>query len=135
MRRAYVILHWVLTLLVAPFTSQAILYIWGTNPHQVVGLLEVYPITLIFSILFSLPTFIVYLISFYYLSKRHATLTTSKIILVGISVLGVFITMTIIYGNRNNDITIAYCLTALVIGLVLKLKSARQEPQKASIMT
>ena len=54
MRRTYVIGHLVLTLLVAPFTSQAIEFFFGTNPHQVVPLLEVYPITLPFSIAFSL---------------------------------------------------------------------------------
>ena len=54
MRRTYVIGHWGLTLLVAPFTSQAIEFFFGTNPHQVVPLLEVYPITLPFSIAFSL---------------------------------------------------------------------------------
>ena len=77
MRREYVIGHWILTILLAPVTSQAIQYIWGTDPHQVVGLLEVYPLTLIFSIAFSLPTFLVYLTCFGCLSplppcSRHS---------------------------------------------------------------
>lgn len=135
MRRTYVVLHWVLTLLIAPFTSQAILYIWGTNPHQVVGLLEVYPITLIFSILFSLPTFIVYLTSFYFLSKHNIGSTISKLILVGIAVLGVFITMTIIKGSMSQDITIAYCLTAFVVGLILKLKTVNLKAQDKTVTT
>lgn len=71
MRRTYVIGHWTLTLLLAPFTSQAVQYILGTNPHQVVGLLEVYPITLIFNIVFSLPTFLVYMTCFYFLAKHN----------------------------------------------------------------
>ncbi|MEJ8819059.1 hypothetical protein [Lacibacter sp. H407] len=135
MRRTYIFLHWGLTLLLAPFTSQAILYIWGTNPRQVVGLLEVYPITLIFSILFSLPTFIVYLTSFYILSKYNISSTISKLILVGIAVLGVFVTMTIIKGSMSQDITIAYCLTAFVVGLSLKLKTVNLKAQNKSIMT
>lgn len=66
MSRKYLIGHWAFTLLIAPFMSQAIDYFYGTNPHQVVGLSEVYPITFLFSILISLPTFLIYLTCFYF---------------------------------------------------------------------
>jgi len=61
MNKTYPILHWVFTLLIAPLTSLAILYIWVANPHQLVGLVEVYPVTLQFSALFWLPILIIYL--------------------------------------------------------------------------
>ena len=35
---------------------------------------------------------------------------------------GVYVTMTIIKGSMSQDITIAYSLTALLVGLILKLK-------------
>ena len=129
MRRAYVIFHWVLTLLIAPFTPQAILYIWGTNPHQVVGLLEVYPITLILSILFSSPTFIVYLTCFYFLSKQDINVTKSKVILIAVSVLGIYITQTIIKGTMSQDIIIAYSVTAIVVGLILRIRKSKINTQ------
>jgi hypothetical protein len=122
MKRAYVIGHWALTLLIAPFTSQAIDYFYGTNPHQVVGLLEVYPISLLFSIAFSLPTFLIYLTCFYFLSKRNVNLVVAKLMLIVISVLGIFITQTIIKGSMSNDIIIAYSITSIIVGLILKLK-------------
>ena len=135
MKRAYVIGHWVLTLLIAPFTSQAIQYIWGTNPHQVVGLLEVYPITLLFSIAFSIPTFLIYLTCFYFLSKQDINFAMSKSILITVSILGIFITQTIIKGSMSQDIIIAYSVTAFIVGLVLRLKETKIKAQDNPITT
>ena len=135
MRRTYVIGHWVLTLLIAPFTSQAIEYIYGTSPHQVVGLLEVYPITLLFSIVFSLPTFSIYLACFYFLSKQNVNFAVSKFILIVISVLGIFITQTIIKGSMSHDIIIAYSVTSIILGLVLRLKESKTKAQHNRIPT
>jgi hypothetical protein len=135
MRRTYVIGDWVLTLLLAPFTSQVIQYIWGTNPHQVVGLLEVYPITLLFSIAFSLPTFLIYLTCFYFLSRRDLNFAVSKLILIAVSVLGIFITQTIIKGSMSQDIIVAYSITAIIVGLILKLKDTKTKTVDSSIAT
>jgi hypothetical protein len=122
MRKTYIIGHWALTLLTAPFLSQAIDYFFRKNPHQVVGLLEVYPITLLFSIAFSLPTFLIYLTCFYFLSKQDVNFVVAKLILIVISVLGIFITQAIIKGSMSNDIIIAYSVTSIIVGLLLKLK-------------
>ena len=135
MKMSYLIGHWVLTLLIAPFTSQAIQYIWGTNPHQVVGLLEVYPISLFFSIVFSLPTFLIYLTCFYFLSKHEIKWTLSKLILISVSAIGVFITMTIIKGSMSHDIEIAYSFTALIVGLILKIRTTNVKVKENHIAT
>ena len=135
MRKTYVIGHWVLTLLIAPFMSQAIEYIFGTNPHQVVGLLEVYPITLLFSIAFSLPTFLIYLTSFYFLLKQNVNVAVSKFILIIVSVLGIFTTQTIIKGSMSRDIIIAYSVTAIILGLVLRLKDIKTKTYDNRITT
>ncbi len=135
MKRAYVIGHWVLTLLFAPFTSQTIQYIWGTTSHQVVGLLEVYPITLFFSIAFSLPTFLVYLTCFYFLSKQDVNFAMSKVILIAVSVLGIYITQTIIKGTMSQDIIIAYSVTAVIVGLILRIRKTKIKTQDNLIAT
>jgi hypothetical protein len=124
MKRRYVIEHWALTLLLAPFISQAIGYFYGTDPHQVVGLLEVYPITLIFSMAFSLPTFFVYLTCFYFLSKRNAGFAVSKLILIAVSVLGIFTTQTIIKGSMSQDIIVAYSISSIIVGLMLRIRKS-----------
>ena len=129
MKKAYVIGHWGLTLLLAPLTSQAIHYIWGTNPHQVVGLLEVYPIILLFSIAFSLPTFLVYLTCFYFLSRQDINFVISKFILIVVSVLVIYITQTIIKGTMSQDIIIAYSVTAIIVGLILRIRKSKPDKQ------
>jgi hypothetical protein len=135
MRKTYVIGHWVLTLLIAPLISQAIEYVFGTNPHQVVGLLEVYPITLLFSIVFSFPTFLVYLTCFYFLSKQDINFTISKVILIAVSVLGIYITQTIIKGTMSRDIIIAYSVTAIIVGLILRIRKTKIKTQDNLIAT
>ena len=126
MRRTYLFGHWALTLLLAPFMSQTIDFIFGKNPHQVVGLLEVYPISFLFSIAFSLPTFLIYLACFYFLSKHDVNFIISKVILILISVLGIFITQRIIEGSMSKEIIVAYSVTSLIVGLVLKLKETKK---------
>ena len=133
--KTFVVAHWVLTILLAPFTSQLLQYAFIPNAHQIVGLLEVYPITLAFSIAFSLPTFLVYLTCFYFLSKRNVSPTISKYVLIGIAVTGVYVTMTIIKGSMSQDITIAYSLTTLIVGLFLKLKRKEKATEKKMVTT
>jgi hypothetical protein len=135
MKRTYVIGHWVLTLLIAPFTSQAIDYFYGANPHQVVGLLEAYPISLLFSLAFSLPAFLVYLTCFYFLSKHDTNFLLSKFILIAVSVLGIFITQTIIKGSMSQDIIFAYSVTAIIVGLILRLRKPKIKTQDSIIVT
>jgi hypothetical protein len=122
MKREYLLWHWALTLLIAPFTSQAIDLCYGRNPNQVVGLLEVYPITLLFSIFFSIPTFLVYLLCFYLLSNRKINFTISRLVLVAVSVIGIITTQTFISGSMSQVIIIAYSLTTILVGLFLKIR-------------
>jgi hypothetical protein len=129
MKRGYIIKHWGLTLLLAPFTSQAIDYFYGANPHKIVGLLEVYPITLLFSIAFSLPTFLVYLTCFYFLSKQDINYAISKAVLIAVSVFGIYITQTIIKGSMSKDIILAYSVTAIIVGLILRIRKFKINTQ------
>ena len=128
-------MHWGLTLLIAPFSSQAIEYVFIPNKHKIVGLLEVYPITLIFSLVFSLPTLLIYLISFYYLSKNNINPTVSKYLLIVIAATGVYVTMSIIGGSMSHEISIAYASTAVVVGMLLKLKRKEKETNYEPINT
>ncbi len=124
MRWSYAFGHWILTLLLAPLTSQAIEYIVGKNPHQVVGLLEVYPISLLFSLIFSLPTLGIYLLCFYFLKRRQVHPIKSKASLIAISVTGLVITISLMKGSMSQDIVIAYSITLLIVGIILKLRTA-----------
>lgn len=126
MRRSYLFAHWGLTLLAAPVAAQILQYILLPNPHRISGLLEVYPIVLVFSIAFSLPTLLVYAIAFYSFSRYKVNILVSKLALVSISVLGIYVTMTIIGGSMSQETARAYSLTALMIGLLLRLRYSKR---------
>jgi hypothetical protein len=121
MKWSYAASHWLITLLLAPLTSQLIDNMFGKNPHRVVGLLELYPITLIFSVVLSLPTLCVYLIAFYFLSKTKTASILIKLILIAISVTGIFVTIMIIAGMMTTDVIVAYSVTAIIVGIVLRM--------------
>jgi hypothetical protein len=128
MKREFVFKHWFFTLLFAPLTSQVIHSICGKWPHQIVGLLEIYPITLLFSLAFSLPTYLVYLSVFYFLTKQGINLKLLKVVLIIVSVLGIFITQLIIQGSMSEDIIISYSITTVIVGLLLKLRNSSPDP-------
>ena len=122
LRKSFVIVHWASTLLISPVMSQMLISVFSSSPHQIVSLLEIYPVTLLFSIVFSLPTLIVCLISFYFLKKKEVNPAVSKLILISLSVFGIYITQTLIQGSMSQDIIIAYSLTASLVGIMLKIK-------------
>lgn len=125
MRKTYIFFHWALTLIIAPVTSQLFHLVFGRSSHEIVSLLEVYPITLLFSIAFSMPTLIIYVASFNLLARLNWSYTFKKLILITVSVLGIFITQSIIGGSLSKEIIIAYAFTALIVGFLLRLKEIK----------
>jgi chromate transport protein ChrA len=129
MRRTYLVGHWLLTLLLAPFT-QFFYHTFIPDYHLIAGLLDFYPLTLVLSIAFSLPTFLVYLTCFFFLSKYDVNPAISKLVLIAVSVIGIYITTVVITaGSMSLDTSIAYSLTALIVGLILKLKANKKSLQ------
>jgi hypothetical protein len=57
----------------------------------------------------------------------------SKFILIAVSVIGIFITQTIVKGSMSKDIIISYSLTAFIVGLVLTLKEPKIKTQDNTI--
>ncbi|SEH77031.1 hypothetical protein SAMN02927937_01334 [Paenimyroides aquimaris] len=121
MQWSYLFKHWFATLLIAPFLTDLLFYI-DPNNHKIGGFVEVYPIIIWLSFLFSIPTYAVYSIVFYYLKKKQFSLIFSKRILIAISVVGIFITFTLIFPDIYFPATLAYMLTSLVTGIFFKLE-------------
>jgi hypothetical protein len=82
-----------------------------------------------FSIAFSIPTLLIYLIFFYFLSKNRVSISISKFVLIAVSAIGIVITQTIIKGSMSRDIIIAYSVTSVIVGLVLRLKDVNSNTQ------
>jgi hypothetical protein len=116
----YFFRHSIFTLLLAPLISQLLFYLYP-NTHQIIGLLEVYPITVIVSLIFSSPTYIISALIFRVLSHRQASILYAKGFLISTSVLGIFVTMYIVIGNMWLDFSMAYSLSSVITGIYLKL--------------
>lgn len=122
MKWSFAFFHWLFTLILAPFTFELIKYLFIKDSHLIVGLLEVYLITFTFSCVFSIPTLAVYLLTFMYLNKSRYSSKLKKTVLIGISILGIAVTMQLLFRDKEPEIVIAYVVTSLIIGLALPIK-------------
>jgi hypothetical protein len=121
MNWSYLFRHWFLTLIIGPIISQIMMFFFNENSHQIVGLLEIYPISLIFGLLFSTPTYILYGILYHFLGSNHIKSNYAKVILITFSISGVIITTSIIKGYMMQDIAIAYSIASFITGFLIKL--------------
>ncbi|WP_410877777.1 hypothetical protein [Myroides sp. DW712] len=118
----YVLRHCLSTLLLAPSVAQGLLYLIRENAYQVVGLVEVYPITLLVSVVFSFPTYLIYGVADYYLKKRSVPNKTIKWILNSIALVGIILTFSFLFRLPQVEIMIGYALTSLFFGVIYRLK-------------
>lgn len=116
--------HWAFTIILAPILYTIAYKCGSKNPNEVVGLTEVLPFTLVVSILFSIPTFIIYLITFYFLNRYKSEIKTYwiKTILILLTITGICITLYAIGGKDSYRFMILYSTAAAIAGLLLKLK-------------
>lgn len=121
MNFSYLLKHWFATLTLAPITSEIINLLFIQNSNKIMGLLEVYPITVIFGFIFSIPTYSIYYLAYYFLGEKNVNIKTSKLILITLSVIGIIVSFSITFNNREPEITIAYIFTSIITGLFFKL--------------
>lgn len=121
MNWSYLFKHWIGTIFISPFVFE-LFCIFNRNLKSVIGLVEVYPITIIFSLIFSTPTHVLYGFLYYFLGKKNINLKFSKIILILFYALGIIISFALIFGIDEVELISAYLSTSIFIGLVFKLK-------------
>ena len=121
MNFSYLFKHWFATLTLAPIISEIINLLFIPNPNKIMGLLEVYPITVIFGFIFSIPTYIIYYLAYYVLGSKNINIKTSKLILITLAVIGIIVSFSITFNNRESETTIAYILTSIISGIIFKL--------------
>lgn len=121
MNFGYLFKHWFATLTLAPIISEIINLLLFPNTNKIVGLLEVYPITVIFGFVYSVPTYIIYFLVYYFLGSKNINIKTSKLILITLAVIGIIVSFSITFNNREPEITIAYILSSILSGIIFKL--------------
>jgi hypothetical protein len=123
MKPFYPLKHWLSTLLLAPFIPTVISIFYKLEDGLVVDLIEVYPITFVFSLFFSLPTMGIYCATFYYLSRSNIKIILAKTILILISVLGITITQLLIKGSMSFTIIYSFSIATIICGLLWRLRT------------
>lgn len=116
----YLFKHWFGTLFLAPFVFE-LFYIISGSSNTIVGLIEVYPITIIFSLIFSVPTYIIYGIIYYYLAKKEIGINHSKTVLILFTSISILVTFYVVFNARELYTSFAYAITSIVIGIFFKL--------------
>ena len=122
MNRSYLIKHWFSTLLVAPIITDILNYDY-TDTHTLFNLTSVYPITVIFGLFFSLPTYIILWITYYLLDKKGIKPLYIKCILQSLCTFGITISFFIVFNNREEKIALSYSITSIFFGIIYKIKN------------
>lgn len=121
MNQSYILKHWLATLIVAPFLPSLYELIFGSIKGQIVGLLEVYPITIIFSVIFSIPTLVIYYFIFIFLIRNPINSFLVKSILISWTIVGIVITILMIGGSLSKTLIFSYSLAAIVTGTLFRI--------------
>lgn len=71
---------------------------------------------------FSIPTFLIILILFHYLNLKKVEVEVARLVIMGVTILGIFITLFILVKKIPLDIFTSFSLAAIISGMIFKLK-------------
>jgi hypothetical protein len=120
MTSRYLIGLWIITILVAPFIYGAYEAKFDA-PGQVVTLIEVFPITIIFASIFSLPTLITALLLIRLIDKASLPNIKKKIIVIVLIVIGIMISLQVMGGSLVPVLTFTYVTALIIATLIMEL--------------
>ena len=121
MDKNYVIKQWLVTLIIGRLFI--LLYASSTSSKsQLTDTLSLYLIFFIFSLVFSIPTYLIYFLVFYFLVKKTTSIILIKIILDVIAIIGIFVTTVVIGGSMLVLNGLSYSLAIIISTLILKMK-------------
>ncbi|RZJ55978.1 MAG: hypothetical protein EOO44_01345 [Flavobacterium sp.] len=118
---SYLWKHWFFTLLLGPVISQIIALIALFQSKLMIGLLEFYPFALIMSLMFSIPTYIIYAFVYHYLAGKSLSILVKKVILIVLAITGIYITLIIIDGTIALQLVLSYSIASVFVGLLFNL--------------
>jgi len=125
MNWCYLFKHWFSTLLLTPVIHLLVEKWDDLNQLTTMDFLELFPVFLILGFVFSIPTYFLYSILYYYLAQLE--FKYSKVILISFSVIGIVVTALIIKGTMMPNVALAYCLSSIITGVSFKLNFKKIE--------
>ena len=123
---------WILTLLISPFVY-AVFILVIKEKGQVVSLLELLLVTFIFSIMFSLPPFLIASLVNKITSKLRISDLNRKLINISIAGIGLICTLLYISGSTMPVLIGAYIISLIMAAILLEL-FFRPKVQKRSYL-
>ncbi len=123
---------WILTLLISPFVY-AVFILVIKEKGQVVSLLELLLVTFIFSIMFSLPPFLIASLVNKITSKLRISDLNRKLINISIAGIGLICTLLYISGSTMPVLIGAYIISLIMAAILLEL-FFRTKVQKRSYL-
>jgi len=123
MDRSYLFKHWLTTLIFSPFLPTVYDLLFNPVEGESLGLLDLYPIILIFSFVLSIPTLIVYYFVFSFLIMRQANPVSTKLILITVAIIGIAITFLTIGGSMEMTLISSFSLSTIITGVLIRIKS------------
>ncbi len=121
MKYTYLIGHWLTTLIFAPFLPTLYELLFGKIKGQVVSLLEVYPVSFLFSLVLSIPTLIIYYFIYKYLLEKNTEPTYIKLALIIWTVLGITTSFLLLGGQLKMNLIYSYSIVTIISGLMWKI--------------
>lgn len=121
MRILYPFAHWLLTVLLSPLMSNLLFCMVYQSPLRLTTFFELYPAIIIFIFIFSIPTFLCYLVLFFLLKKYPRPILVAKLCLNATAITGVLITWFILDGGFGYHQLAGTIISAILVGFLLKL--------------
>lgn len=131
MKIEYIVKLWLITILLAPFIGGTY-EILNNTPGLVVGLLEVFPITLLFSIVLSIPTLLAVLLVSKLLKNSKISLWVKKLIVLVLTIVGIIVTLCLLGGSLIPTLMFSYAISALLSTLILEIPRSRLNENSAN---
>ena len=124
----YIFKHLGGTLILAPLLSQFAKEIGFGNPREVVGLLEVFPLTLSASIVLSIPTLFTYLFVYHVVQRWGMKIHWIKLVLIIWTICGISLTLYLLCGSVMLQISVYYMIASAICRILIKMKRKQVEP-------
>ena len=119
----YPLFTWILTILIAPLFLILIGIInFGFRNNGFFEIFEVLPVFFILGGLYSLPTLIVFLINYYFLTQRNVSNLLIRSISMFIVYLCIYLTFLFIGGSESMKLTLVYGITMTILVWIVKIK-------------
>lgn|SRR5690625_4407430 len=127
--------HWISTLLIAPLLFFIYSFL-AEDFSYISSYYEEYFLFVVLGFYFSLPTYMVYAIAFYFLKKQNFSLKKTKTILLSIAFIGILLSFYVVFENSIFQLEasllileICYLLTSLGTGFLFNLGEKLTEKQ------